>query len=170
MTKKQRTVLLAALTLMLCLALIAGGTYALFSAQFEMTNHLQAGELKVALERTHLKAFALDPVTGYMTLHDEPDTPPKQFTNGTDDNVFGITGDALIHDNADAVSRIERIIQRSRISTREKEHMMAQVLSDAPTHKKLSHMHWPSSESEAVVDAIKELLSLTECEYLGSQL
>jgi hypothetical protein len=31
-------------------------------------------------------------------------------------------------------------------------------------------MHWPSSESEAVVDAIKELLSLTECEYLGSQL
>ena len=88
----------------------------------------------------------------------------------TDRVEVRITGDALIHDNADAVSRIERIIQRSRISTREKEHMMAQVLSDAPTHKKLSHMHWPSSESEAVVDAIKELLSLTECEYLGSQL
>ena len=88
----------------------------------------------------------------------------------TDRVELRITGDALIHDNADAVSRIERIIQRSRISTREKEHMMAQVLSDAPTHKKLSHMHWPSSESEAVVDAIKELLSLTECEYLGSQL
>ena len=88
----------------------------------------------------------------------------------TDRVELHITGDALIHDNADAVSRIERIIQRSRISTREKEHMMVQVLSDAPTHKKLSHMHWPSSESEAVVDAIKELLSLTECEYLGSQL
>ena len=88
----------------------------------------------------------------------------------TDRIELRIAGDNLIHDNADAVSRIERIIQRSRISTREKEHMMAQVLSDAPTHKKLSHMHWPSSESEAVVDAIKELLSLTECEYLGSQL
>ena len=88
----------------------------------------------------------------------------------TDRVELRIAGDNLIHDNADAVSRIERIIQRSRISTREKEHMMAQVLSDAPTHKKLSHMHWPSSESEAVVDAIKELLSLTECEYLGSQL
>ena len=47
---------------------------------------------------------------------------------------------------------------------------MQLVLSDAPIHKKLTRMHWPSSESEAVVDAIKELLSLTECEYLGSQL
>ena len=88
----------------------------------------------------------------------------------TDRVELRIVGDKLIHDNADAVSRMEEIILRSRISTREKEHMMQQVLSDAPIHKKLTYMHWPSSESEAVVDAIKERLSLTECEYLGSQL
>lgn len=88
----------------------------------------------------------------------------------TDRVELHITGEQLIHDNADAIDRISDILQRSQISTAEKEYVMETVLSGKTTHEKMVAMHWRSSESGAVVDAIKEQLSLTECEYLGSQL
>ena len=94
MTKKQRAILLSVVTLMLCLALVAGGTYALFTAEARFTNHLQAGELKVKLERTKLKSFELDPNTGYMMNVENTET--VDFTNATAANVFGVTGNALI--------------------------------------------------------------------------
>jgi hypothetical protein len=81
-----------------------------------------------------------------------------------------MTGDRLIHDNADASKRIADILQRSQLSTLEKEFLMDTVLSDKTCHEKLVAMHWRSYESAAVVDAIKEQMSLTECEYLGKQL
>ena len=94
MTKKQRAILLAVVTLVLCLALVAGGTYALFTAEARFVNHLQAGELKVKLERVALESFELDPNTGYMV--DVENTDTVDFTNATAANVFGVTGSALI--------------------------------------------------------------------------
>lgn len=94
MTKKQRAILLAVVTLVLCLALVAGGTYALFTAEARFVNHLQAGELKVKLERVALESFELDPNTGYMVRVQNTET--VDFTNATAANVFGVTGNALI--------------------------------------------------------------------------
>lgn len=92
MTKKKRSVLLTVLTLMLCVALVAGGTYALFSDEVKLQNHMQAGELNVGLYRTKLVAKALDPKTGLLT-DGTPDTTRINFSDpaNNDVNVFGLT-------------------------------------------------------------------------------
>ena len=75
MTAKKRGIFLTVMTLMLCLALVAGGTYALFTDATELKTHLVAGTLEVDLVRTKLSATYLDATTGYLTgpsvLHDE---------------------------------------------------------------------------------------------------
>ena len=81
-----------------------------------------------------------------------------------------ISGSSLIHDNADAIARIEDILQRSQISTSEKDYLMGMVRTDNSLHKKMAYMHWRSRETAATVDAIQEMMSLTEDEYLGDQL
>lgn len=58
--KKLRALLSAALMIMLSASIAVAGTYALFSDSVEVTNHLQAGTLKVGLERTNLTVRALD--------------------------------------------------------------------------------------------------------------
>ena len=92
MTTKKRSVLLTVLTLMLCTALVAGGTYALFSDEVTLQNHMQAGELNVGLYRTKLVAKALDPATGLLT-DGTPDTTIVNFSDpeNNDENVFGLT-------------------------------------------------------------------------------
>jgi len=96
MTKKNRSVLLAVMTLVLCLALVAGGTYALFSDQITMEHHLEAGKLDITLVRTNLTKTELDPVTGYLKTSSVDDVPEKDFSNPNGENVFGITKDTLI--------------------------------------------------------------------------
>ena len=81
-----------------------------------------------------------------------------------------ITGKALIHDNADVPARISRLLQLSYIGTLEKEKLAKICQSDEPLHEKTTLMYWQARQTNAVSDALKELLSLTECEYLGSQL
>ena len=51
MNKKRRMTILSVLVICLSLVLVAGGTYALFSDQVTVNNHLSAGELRVGLER-----------------------------------------------------------------------------------------------------------------------
>ena len=88
MTKKRRSVLMSALTFMLCLALVAGGTYALFSDQVTLTTHLKAGELDITLERTNLVTKALDNSTGFLVdIIDEEDV---DFSKPTVRNVFDL--------------------------------------------------------------------------------
>jgi len=81
-----------------------------------------------------------------------------------------ISGNKLIHDNADVPERINRLLQRSYIGTGEKETLARICASQEPLHKKTTLMYWQARQTVAVSDALKELLSLTECEYLGSQL
>ena len=88
MTKKRRSVLMSAVTFMLCLALVAGGTYALFSDQVTLTTHLKAGELDITLERTNLVTKALDNSTGFLVdIIDEEDV---DFSKPTIRNVFDL--------------------------------------------------------------------------------
>ncbi len=62
---KRKTLLLSILTLCICTVLVAGGTFALFTDQVTVNNHLQAGNLTVGLYRTAYKENTLD-ANGYL--------------------------------------------------------------------------------------------------------
>ena len=81
-----------------------------------------------------------------------------------------ISGKTLIHDNQDVAERISQILQLSHIGTLEKESFWNICNSDKPLRKKTALMYWQARQTNAVANAVKELLSLTECEYLGNQL
>lgn len=102
MTKKKRSVLLSVMTLVLCLALIAGGTYALFSDQVTLTNHLEAGTLDITLTRTNLVTTSLNADTGFLVKTENPKDidfskpADPNDPNAENKNVFDITDGALI--------------------------------------------------------------------------
>ena len=91
---KKRSVLLSVLTLVLCLSLVASGTYALFSDQVTLKNHLQAGTLDITLIRTNLKTLSLDDATGFLVNTENPED--VDFSAPTDRNVFDITDETLV--------------------------------------------------------------------------
>ena len=66
--------------------------------------------------------------------------------------------------------RISQLLQRSDIGTAEKEEMAKICGSNEPLHEKTTLMYWQARQTNGVSGALKELLSLTEDEYLGSQL
>lgn len=89
MTKKKRSILMSVLTLMLCLALVAGGTYALFTDSATIQNHLQAGTLDVKLTRVELVKTTLDG-KGFLVKGD-PNTERVDFSEKINRNLFDIT-------------------------------------------------------------------------------
>ena len=91
---KLRAVLVASMTIMLCMILMVSGTYALFSSETKVENHLQAGSLKVTLMRTRLVKNKLDENTGYMKP--EENNNDVDFSVATTENVFGIGTDELV--------------------------------------------------------------------------
>ncbi len=94
---KVRTLLMACVMIMLCAAMIVGGTYALWSDNVKVENHLTSGTLQVKLERISLTKTYLDDETGYLVTTD-PDTTIVDFTdtNTADDNVFGIEDEKVV--------------------------------------------------------------------------
>lgn len=88
---KVRTLLVACVMIMLCVATVIGGTFALWSANVSVENHLTAGSLKVKLERIILTKTYLDDETGYL-LVSAPDTTTVDLTSTSTSNVnvFGI--------------------------------------------------------------------------------
>ena len=74
-------------TILICVALIAVGSYALFSDTTKVTNHLQAGELDIKLWRIDLSGTDMDD-DGYMAAIS--DTDDKDFTDATANNIFDI--------------------------------------------------------------------------------
>lgn len=94
---KVRTLLVACVMIMLCAAMIVGGTYALWSDKVTVENHLTSGTLQVKLERISLTKTYLDDETGYLVTTG-PDTTIVDFTdtNTADDNVFGIEDEKVV--------------------------------------------------------------------------
>lgn len=91
---KARALLSASVLLMLSTGLLVGGTYALFSDQVKVTNHLVAGNLNVSLLRTNLSKHTLDNTTGYSK--DVTDDTVVDFTEATDKNIFGLEDGELV--------------------------------------------------------------------------
>ena len=78
---------------MLSVSIGVAGTYALFSDNVEVTNHLQAGTLELGLTRTKLVKSVPDATTGMPTKTE--DATARDFSAATSENVFGI-GDEKI--------------------------------------------------------------------------
>ena len=91
--KKLRALLSAALMIMLSVSIAVAGTYALFSDNVEVTNHLQAGTLELGLTRAKLVKSVPDATTGMPTKTE--DATARDFSAATSENVFGI-GDEKI--------------------------------------------------------------------------
>lgn len=81
----------------------------------------------------------------------------------TDTVIIRITGEKLIHDNAEAMDRCRDIILFSQIS--DKDQMLNTILSYDTIHKQLWHISGHRREWDGVADAIKEMLTLTQEEY-----
>lgn len=83
-----RSLLFASIMIMLSIALLVGGTFALWSSSKTVTNHLQAGKLDLELYRTELKKHVLNK-DGYMNTL-PVDTTEVNLTGNSTQNVFGI--------------------------------------------------------------------------------
>ena len=94
MTKRKRSLIMSVLTLLLCVALFAAGTYALFSDEVVLTNHLQAGTLDITLTRTSLLKNELDNKTGFLVTKENPED--VDFSGETKRNVFDIIEDTAL--------------------------------------------------------------------------
>lgn len=88
-TNRKRALLVSASVILLCMTIIVGMTWALFTDTQKVSNHLQAGDLSITLKRLELTKTVLDNTTGKLVTPD-PDTNPKTFSNPTNENVFGI--------------------------------------------------------------------------------
>ncbi len=95
---KIRTLLMASVTIMLCAAMIVGGSYALWSDSVTVSSHLEAGTLKVGLNRMSYSKTFLDPETGYLTTKSVTDSGEgvDLTASSTTSNVFGIESGELV--------------------------------------------------------------------------
>lgn len=92
--KKKRVLLLSCSVILLCMCVVAGMSYALFTDSKSVSNHLKAGNLDVTLTRTGLRYNVLNE-EGQLQLH--TNGTPLNLTGTTfeDDNVFGIDSDDI---------------------------------------------------------------------------
>ena len=90
--------MMASTMIMLSTALLVGGTYALWSSDVTLNNHLQAGTLNVKLVRTELVQNRLDANDGIVKekVVQKATDEPVDFTFGTTENVFGMDSEELI--------------------------------------------------------------------------
>lgn len=84
---RKRVLLVSGAIILLCMTIIAGVTFALFTDSKRVRNHLQAGDLEVTLTRTYLEYSTLDPQGKLAVTKVEDD---YNFTNSTNENVFGV--------------------------------------------------------------------------------
>lgn len=91
---RKRVLLISSSIILMCMTVIVGMTWALFTDTVTVKNHLQAGDLNITLIRTNLETYSIDPETGYLTTTVNEDD--VDFSNPTDKNVFDLTVDSKI--------------------------------------------------------------------------
>lgn len=105
---KIRTLLMSSVMIMLCAAMIVGGTFALWSDNVTVNTHLSAGTLDVQLTRTYLEKYTLNPNTKYMQKTTDINEAPTT-DNADIDNIFGITEGELIVPTSYYLARLKLI-------------------------------------------------------------
>ena len=90
---RKRALLISGSVILLCLTVIVGMTFTLFTDNEIVNNHLRAGDLDITLVRTKL-------VSTYLTergyLDTATDDRVKDFTNSTNENVFAANGALIV--------------------------------------------------------------------------
>ena len=104
-TNRKRALLVSASVILLCMTIIVGMTWALFTDTQKVTNHLQAGDLSITLKRTELTKTTLNNDGKLVTS--APDTTTKNFSNPTDENVFGIVNGEKIVPGTKYVAKMQ---------------------------------------------------------------
>lgn len=89
---KKRVLLVSCSIILLCLSIVAGMTYSLFTDSFSVGNHLEAGELNITLLRTYLKYNVLNELG---VLEEIVDDTVYDFTKETDENAFGLNAKGI---------------------------------------------------------------------------
>ena len=89
---RKRVLAVSCALILLCITIVAGMTYALFSETETVHNHLQAGDLSISLKRTDLKYKILDE-KGSLT---ELTAGELVLSKRSDANVFGLGDNVLI--------------------------------------------------------------------------
>ena len=92
-TNRKRALLVSGAVVLLCLTTIIGMTFALFTDDEVVRNHLKAGDLDITLVRTKLTSTYL---TNRGLLSTFTDSEEKDFTNDTDENVFSLDGAVVV--------------------------------------------------------------------------
>lgn len=97
MNKSRRSLLVACSVILVCLAVIVGSTFALFTDTVQVRHHLKAGKLDITLIRTNLKTTTLDNTTGYLVDKENPQDVDFSNTTVSDTkNIFDITDDLIV--------------------------------------------------------------------------
>lgn len=92
-SKNSRRVLtVSGAIILLCMTIIIGVTFTLFTDSKRLNNHLRAGDLEVSLTRTCLEYSVLDSNGKLAVTKDEQSV---NFTEVTKENVFGVTSDRI---------------------------------------------------------------------------
>lgn len=86
-TNRKRVLLVSGAVILLCMTIIVGMTFALFTDSKRVENHLKAGNLSVNLKRTFLEYRVLDN-EGRLYTTTVNDT--VDFTSSTTEKVFGV--------------------------------------------------------------------------------
>ena len=93
MFRRKRILLLSSSVILLCVCLIVGATFALFTEETTVTTHLKAGELDATLVRRSGYYTALNDGVLYKY---ELNGTNVDFTEPTTENFFGDIGNKLI--------------------------------------------------------------------------
>lgn len=83
---KKRALLVSSAIILLCVAIIAGMTYALFTDTILVDHHLKGGQLNITLKRTNLKTYTLNDATGFLSEAESNEI--VDFSGATTRNVF----------------------------------------------------------------------------------
>ena len=90
---RKRALIVASTTIIMCFVIIVGMTWALFTDDRAVVNHLKAGDLDVTLVRTSLTSTYVDS-NGYLATF--TDTEEKDFSGATDENIFAFDGTVIV--------------------------------------------------------------------------
>lgn len=105
---RKRALLVSAAVILLCMTVVVGMTWALFTDTRNVTNHLQAGDLAITLKRTELVKNTLN-VKGFLEeiTVQKPTDDPVNFTESNNKNVFGLEPNEKIVPGSEFVATMQ---------------------------------------------------------------
>ena len=90
---RKRALMVSGAIILLCMTIIVGVTFSLFTDSETVRNHLKAGDLEATLTRTYLEYNTLDEVGRLEVQKVEGEF---DFSNASTNNVFGVDSSNLL--------------------------------------------------------------------------